>query len=102
MGTLFALGFSTGEIIAQVRGKILPAMAIGTVLGLVFAATAGESLVGFFISLAGLGIVDLTFITNPLLVHVIYPLALITAGYLGTVVVTTRLHRADKSSWLRG
>ena len=102
MGTLFALGFSTGEIIAQVRGKILAAMAIGTVLGLVFAATAGESLVGFFISLAGLGIVDLTFITNPLLVHVIYPLALITAGHLGAVVVTARLHRADKSSWLRG
>lgn len=102
MGTLSAIGFSTGEIIAQVRAKILLAMVVGTVLGLVFAATAGESLVGLLVSLAGLGIADLTFITNPLLVHVVYPLSLIAAGYAGAVVLTARLRGADKSSWLRG
>lgn len=102
MGALSAIGFSTGEIIAQVRGKALVTMAVGTVLGVVFAATAGESLVGLLISLSGLGIVRLSFITNPLLVYVLYPLALVGAGYLAAVVLTARLRGADKSSWLGG
>lgn len=102
MGVLFAIGFSTAEIIAQVRGKTLLAVVVGTLLGLVFAATAGESLVGVFISLAGLGIAKLAFIPNPLLVYVAYPLILIGAGYLGAVFLTARLRGADKSSWLRG
>lgn len=102
MGVLSALGFSTGEIITQVRAKILLAMVVGTVAGLVFAATAGESLVGLAVSLAGLGIVELAFITNPVMVYAVFPLALVGAGYLGAVVLTARLRGADKSSWLRG
>ena len=102
MGALSAIGFSTKEIITQVRTKILLMMVVGTALGLLFATTAGEPLVSLFVSLAGLGIVNLTLITNPLLVHVICPLALITTGYLGAVVLTARLRNADKSSWLRG
>lgn len=102
MGVLSVLGFSTGEITAQVRGKTLLAVVVGTSLGLVFAATAGESLVGLFISLAGLGISNLAFLPNPLLVYVAYPLILIAAGYLGAVVLTARLRSADKSWWLKG
>lgn len=102
MGVLSAIGFSTREIIAQVRGKALFTVSVGTLLGLVFTATAGESLVGFAVSLAGLGIADLSFIPNPWLVYVAYPLILIGAGYLGAVVTTRPLHRADKSLWLRG
>ncbi|GAB3736193.1 ABC transporter permease [Nocardiopsis nanhaiensis] len=102
MGVLSALGFSTGEIITQARAKILLAMVVGTVAGLVFAATAGESLVGLAVSLAGLGIVELAFITNPVMVYAVFPLALVGAGYLGAVVLTARLRGADKSSWLRG
>jgi putative ABC transport system permease protein len=101
MGVLSAIGFSTGEIIAQVRGKTLLAMAVGTLLGLVLAATAGESFVGLLLSMTGLGIVDLAFIPNPLLVYVAYPLILTAAGYLGAVVLTARLRAADKSAWLR-
>ncbi|WP_100448684.1 ABC transporter permease [Glycomyces xiaoerkulensis] len=102
MGTMSAIGFSTGEIITQVRLKTLVAVAVGTLAGVVFAATAGESLVGAFISLAGLGIADLSFIPNPLLVYAAYPLILIAAGYLGAVTLTAGLRGADKSSWLRG
>lgn len=102
MGVLSAIGFSTREIVAQVRGKTLLSVIIGTVLGLVFTATVGESLVGFFISVAGLGIANLAFIPNPLLVYVAYPLILIAAGYLGAVALTSRLRHAEKSSWLRG
>ncbi|RKS05917.1 putative ABC transport system permease protein [Nocardiopsis sp. Huas11] len=102
MGLLSAIGFSTREIIAQVRAKILMAAALGTVLGLVFTATAGESLVSGLLSLSGLGVVDLDFITNPLLVYAAYPAVLIGAGYLGAVLRTARLRHADKSTWLTG
>ncbi|WP_053616707.1 ABC transporter permease [Nocardiopsis sp. NRRL B-16309] len=102
MGLLSAIGFSTREIIAQVRVKTLLAAALGTVLGLVFAATAGESLVSMLLDLSGLGIVDLEFITNPVLVYAAYPAVLIGAGYLGAVLRTARLRRADKSAWLTG
>jgi putative ABC transport system permease protein len=101
MGVLSAIGFSTGEIIARVRTKTLLAVAAGTLLGVVFAATAGESLVGLLISTAGLGITDLAFLPNPWLVYAAYPLVLIGAGYLGAVFLTARLRGADKSSWLR-
>jgi len=100
MGVLSAIGFSTAEIIAQVRSKTLLAATLGTLLGLGFAATAGESLVGLVISAAGLGIADLTFIPDVPLVYVAYPLALVAAGYLGAVVLTARLRSADKSTWL--
>ncbi|WP_025273140.1 FtsX-like permease family protein [Haloglycomyces albus] len=102
MGMLSAIGFSTGEIIAQVRGKTLLTVAVGTVLGVAFTATVGESFVGSFIALAGLGIADLSFLPNPWLVYVAYPLILTAAGYLGAVFLTARLRGADKSSWLRG
>jgi putative ABC transport system permease protein len=102
MGLLSAIGFSTREIIAQIRVKTLVAVGLGTVLGLAFAATAGESLVGLLISLAGLGIADLSFITDPLLVYAVYPAALVGAGYLGAVLRTARLRHADKSAWLTG
>lgn len=102
MGTLSAIGFSTGEIIAQVRAKTALAVAAGTLLGLAFAATVGETIVGTFIALAGLGIAELEFIPNVPLVYVAYPLILIAAGYLGAVALTARLRGADKSLWLKG
>ncbi|QVQ50762.1 FtsX-like permease family protein [Spiractinospora alimapuensis] len=102
MGVLSALGFSTREIVTQLRGKTLLTVTAGTSLGLVFTATAGESLVGLGVAVAGLGIGDLTFIPNPWLVYVAYPLILVGVGYLGAVVTTRRLGRADKSAWLRG
>lgn len=102
MGTLAAIGFSTAEIIAQVRVRTLAAVLLGTLLGLVFAATAGESVVGYFISLAGLGIANLEFIPNPLLVYVANPLMVIAAGYLGAVFLTAGLRGAPKSPWIKG
>lgn len=102
MGMLSAVGFSTKELIDQVRGKTIVAVAAGTVLGVLFAATGGESFVGFFLSAAGLGIAKMSFIPNVFLAYVAYPLILIAAGYLGALALTGRLRGADKSSWLRG
>jgi putative ABC transport system permease protein len=100
MGTLSAVGFSTREIIAQVRVKTLLGAIAGTGLGLVLAATAGESVAGVLISATGLGIADLAFIPDPLLVFAACPLALIGAGCLSAAVLTARLRGADTSSWL--
>lgn len=101
MGVLSAIGFSASEIIAQIRLKTLVAVAAGTLLGLLFAATAGEALVGGVLALAGMGIAQLHFIINPWLVLLAYPVLLIGAGYLGSVLLTAPLRAADKSSWLR-
>lgn len=102
IGVLSALGFSAGEIIGQARLKALLTVVLGAVLGFVFAATAGQTVVGALIALAGLGIEQLTFIPNPLLVYLVYPLVLIAAGYLGAVVLTSQLRTADKNSWIKG
>lgn len=101
MGVLSALGFSIAEISAQVRFKTLITVVAGTTAGVLLAATLGEALVGGMIALVGLGIARLTFLPNPLLVYVAYPLLLVAAGYLSSVVLTARFRGADKSSWLR-
>ena len=76
------------------------AMIIGVAVGVGFAAKAGESLVSALVSLLGLGIVHLSFIPDPWLVYVAYPLILIGGGLAGTVLITRRLHDADRSAWL--
>ncbi len=102
MGVLAAVGFAMREIIAQIRFKTLLAVVLGTVFGVVFVASTGEYMVGALLRLAGFGIERFGFIPNPLLVYVVCPLALIGAGYLSAVLLTARLHRLDKSTWLRG
>ncbi|WP_240643860.1 ABC transporter permease [Antribacter gilvus] len=101
MGVLTAVGFSASEIVAQVRIKTLVVVVAGTVLGVVFSATAGESLVGGLLALSGLGITQLSFIPQPWLVYVLYPLVLAGAGYLGVVLLTRGIRSADKSMWLK-
>lgn len=101
MGVLTAIGFSAKELVGQVRTRTLLLVAAGTAAGVVFAATAGQSLVSAGLTVVGLGITDLTFIPNPWLVYVLYPLLLLGAGYLGVAVLTAGIRRADKSGWIR-
>jgi putative ABC transport system permease protein len=100
-GVLSALGFSGGELAGQLRLKAVVTVAAGTVLGLVIAATLGEKLVGWALSLAGLGLTSLSFIPNPWLVWLAYPLLLIAAAVLSAWAVSSRLKRDDTSVWLR-
>ncbi len=100
MGVMSALGFSKGEIISQIRLKTLIMVTIGTVLGVLFAATLGESFVSSLLSLAKIGLTSLKFIPNPLLVYVGYPLALIGIGYLASALLTVGLRRGESSHWL--
>lgn len=101
MGVLTAIGFSTRELVAQVRVKTLAVVAAGTAVGLVFAATAGQAMASAGLAAIQIGITDLTFIPNPWLVYVLYPLLLLGAGYLGVALLTAGIRRADKSQWLR-
>ncbi|MFI7454502.1 FtsX-like permease family protein [Nonomuraea sp. NPDC049714] len=100
MGVLSAVGFSARELVGQARIKTLLTVAVGTVVGLVFAATAGQSLASAGLAAVQVGITDLTFIPNPWLVYVLYPLLLLGAGYLGVALLTAGIRRADKSQWL--
>ncbi|UZN02611.1 ABC transporter permease [Cellulomonas sp. S1-8] len=101
MGVLTAIGFSASEIIGQIRTKTLVTVIAGTVLGLVFAATGGESLATGLLAALQMNISDLTFIPDPWLVYALYPLLLVGAGYLGVVLLTAGIRGADKSQWLR-
>ncbi len=101
MGVLTALGFSSRELVGQVMMKVLVAVSLGTLVGTVLAATAGEALIGSLIALSGLGITRLHFIPNPWLVYITYPLLLVTAGCAAALALTSRLRVADKSAWLR-
>ena len=100
MGALSALGFSRSELIGQVRFKTVLTVAAGTAVGTVFAATLGEGLISGLISLTGIGLTSLSFIPNPLLVYLGYPLLLITVGLLASVPITAGLRRGESSEWL--
>lgn len=101
MGVLSALGFSRREIIGQVRGKALAAISVGTIAGVAFTAAAGQWLVGGFVAAAGLGITELQLFPQVPLAYGAYPLILIGAAYLVTVLVTARLRGTAPSTWLR-
>ncbi|UFU05477.1 FtsX-like permease family protein [Ruania halotolerans] len=101
MGVLSAIGFSAKELVEQVRTKALLVVAIGTVAGLVFVATAGQAIASGGLAALGIGITDLSFIPNPWLVYGLYPLLLLGAGSLGVAPLTAGIRRADKSQWLR-
>ena len=100
MGVLSALGFSRNELISQVRFKTVLTVAAGTAVGTVFAATLGEGLISGLISLTGIGLTSLSFIPNPFLVYLGYPLLLITVGFLASVPLTAGLRRGESSEWL--
>jgi len=101
MGVLSAIGFSASELVGQVRTKTLVTVVAGTLLGLVFAATGGEVMASGLLAALQMNISDLTFIPDPWLVHVLYPLLLVGAGLLGVALLTAGVRGADKSQWLR-
>ncbi|WP_340538950.1 ABC transporter permease [Nocardioides sp. GXZ039] len=101
MAILYAVGFSSREIGRQVLAKTVCCALVGTAVGVVLTATVGERLVGALLAATGLGLDSISFLSNPFLVYLLYPLCLVAAGCLGAVVLVRRLSRADKSGWLR-
>lgn len=101
MGILFALGFSLREVGTQVLLKTVLAVGLGTLAGVAVANAAGEAGVGAVLSLSGMGLTELTFLTNPAVVYVLYPLGMVAAGCAGAAVLLAGLRRQDKSTWLK-
>lgn len=102
MGVLSALGFSARELVGQVRTKTLVTVVAGTLLGVVLAGTGGETLAGGLLAVLQMNVSDLTFLPDPWLVHALYPLLLVGAGWLGVTLLTARIRGKDTSQWLRG
>ncbi|MBP2436945.1 ABC transporter permease [Microbacterium amylolyticum] len=101
VGVLTTLGFSAREIIAQFRAKALLLVAVGTVLGTLFAATLGEQIISALLSASGTGIRQLSFIPNPWLSYLGYPALLLATGAVGAIILTRTLRHTNRSEWLR-
>ncbi|MFT3875167.1 MAG: ABC transporter permease [Propioniciclava sp.] len=97
---LAVLGFSGSELAAQIRLKTLIAVTVGVTLGVLAAATAGEALVSAALSAAGIGITRLSFLPNPWLVYLAYPLLLLGVGAVSAATVGRKVRGADVSRWL--
>ncbi len=101
MAVLHALGFSSAEIGRQYLLKTALMVGLGVAIGLAVSELAGEPLLGTLLSMAGLGLSQLTFLTNPALTLGAIPLLLIGAGVGSVLAATAGIQRLDKSAWLR-
>ncbi|WP_159618441.1 ABC transporter permease [Ruania rhizosphaerae] len=101
LGALSAIGFSLRELAGQVQGKTVVTATAGIGLGVVFAATAGEWFVGSLIATLPFGLVSLTLLPNPWIAYLAYPLLLLATSYVGAVLLSRSLRRANTSDWLR-
>lgn len=101
LGSLYAIGFSSRELRAQVLVRAVLMAGIGVLVGVVFVASIGEAMVGGLLSVAGLGLTSLTFLGNPLIGYVVTPIALLAVATAGAMLVGERIRKADKSAWLR-
>lgn len=81
---LKAIGFSVAAIRKQYLIKISLVAFTGIIAGTIMANTAGEFLVSNMMMLTGMGITSITFIINPLMAYILYPLVI-----LGVIVFMT-------------
>ena len=84
-------GFSVRDIRKQYVVQTLLASLLGLVLGGVLILLFGEAIVSGVISMMGMGMRSLTFITVPWLVILIYPLILLAAALITTYLCTGRI-----------
>lgn len=101
IGILSAMGFSGDDIVRQIELKVLITTGLGVGLGVLFAATVGQSMVSGALALSGFGVARLHFITSPFIVYMLYPAMLVLVGYVGTMIMSRQIRSADKSQWIR-
>ena len=94
--TLRVLGFSARQLTLQTIAQLGLMILAGIASGLVIAATAGQWLTSQALAVANFGIVELTFISNPVLTYVSYPVVLIGASLLGAILLLRR-HYANRA-----
>ena len=75
---LKAIGFSVSDIRKQYLIKISLVAFLGIVAGTIIANIAGEYLISSFMGITGMGISRITFIINPLMAYLFYPVLILT------------------------
>lgn len=100
MGTKSAIGFSTAEILAQVRGKALAGAVTGALLGAVTAILLGGPFISVLMGMTGLGMSSLQLVPN-LPLAIIYAVTLMATGWAVARAATARFRDTDTATWLR-
>ncbi|MFW5790607.1 MAG: FtsX-like permease family protein [Bacillota bacterium] len=75
---LKAIGFSVSDIRKQYLIKISLVAFLGIIAGTIMANTAGEYLISSFMNIMGMGITRITFIINPIMAYLIYPVLILS------------------------
>lgn len=86
IATLRVLGFSSKDIIKQYMIKGFLASFLGILLGILWCNTGCGDMVGFVLKVAGSGIADFEFVTQPLFNFVICPVILVLTAMIVTYV----------------
>src|SRR5699024_2192660 len=85
--TLRLLGFSARQLTLQTMAQLGLMILVGIGGGLVLAATAGQWLTSQALAAANFGIIELSFISNPVLIYLMYPGLLISTSLLGAILL---------------
>lgn len=86
IATLRVLGFSSKDIIKQYMIKGFLASSLGILLGILWCNTGCGDMIGFVLKVAGSGIADFEFVTQPLFNFVICPVILVLTAMIVTYV----------------
>ncbi|ERJ10929.1 ABC transporter permease [Haloplasma contractile] len=79
-----AIGFSVLDIRKQYLVKVVMVTFVGILIGTVFANTLGEYIVSALLGMIGLGISNISFIINPLVSYLLFPIAIFAIVILVT------------------
>lgn len=90
---LKVMGFSTWNIRLQYLVKCGFVAVLGIIVGIIFVNTLGEGFVSVIVGMLGLGISQISFIVNPVLVYVLSPLVLLTAVVIVTLICSSALNK---------
>lgn len=101
-GVLRAVGFSRAEVAWQTRLRTGLVVIAGVAVGTVLAATLGPSVVGTILSLAGVGMARMSFLSSPLLTFGVLPVALVAIAMVIAFALTSHKRADDLSAWLKG
>ena len=96
--TLRLLGFSARQLTLQTMAQLGLMILVGIGGGLVLAATAGQWLTSQALAAANFGIIELSFISNPVLIYLMYPGLLISTSLLGAILLL-RKHYANRAAF---
>lgn len=101
IGVLSAIGFTTAEVRGHYLAQTLVCALAGLTLGIAVTVLGGGRLLSGLLSAVGLGIAQLEFLGNPILIYGPSALALTCLAAACAAAATARLRRANLITWIR-